>query len=63
MKFVYYILNINKLFNIRIVLNTISIYVLLFNLILKSLIIASRYENIVHDISITLIEIKILRNS
>ena len=41
MKFVYYISNISNLFSIRIVLNVISIYIIVFNLILKSLIIAS----------------------
>ena len=42
MKFVYYILNVSKLISIYIILDIITIYILLFNLILKSLAIASR---------------------
>ena len=41
-KFVYYVLNVSKLISIYIVLDIITIYVLLFDLILKSLAIASR---------------------
>ena len=41
-KFVYYVLNVNKLISICIVLDIITIYVLLFNLILKLFAIASR---------------------
>ena len=41
-KFVYHVLNVNKLISIYIVLDIITIYVLLFDLILKSLAIASK---------------------
>ena len=57
MKFVYYILNINKLINIYIILNIVTINVFLFNLILKSFSIASKVEYIVYRVFVTLIEL------
>ena len=41
-KFIYYVFDVIKLISIYIVLDIITIYVLLFNLILKSLAIASK---------------------
>ena len=42
MKFVYYVLNISELISICVVLDIVSINVLLFNFILKSLAIISK---------------------